>query len=92
VAPGVARHRHATLTSGDEVMSQYKFQVGQMVTLLSRRVAPAVPRSSAKAALNDSPFQITRLMPVEGAYVQYRIKNALTGQERAVFESELDPA
>lgn len=63
-----------------------------MVTLLSRRVAPAVVRSSNKAALNDSPFQVIRLMPVEGAYVQYRIKNALTGQERAVFESELDPA
>jgi|GEM_PF-5761066 len=72
------------------VASPYKFQIGQMVNLLSRQVAPAIIRSSAKDARHDSPFRITRQMPLEGKGVQYRIKNALTGQERAVHESEIN--
>ena len=70
--------------------SDYKYHVGQMVNLLSRRVAPAIVRSSSKDARHDSPFQVTRIMPTEGDGVQYRIKNALTGQERAVRESEIN--
>lgn len=71
-------------------LTSYKFHVGQMVNLLSRRVAPAIVRSSTKEARNDSPFEVTRQMPMEGAGVQYRIKNAATGQERAVHESEIN--
>lgn len=70
--------------------SPYKFNIGQLVNLLSRQVAPSIVRSSAKDARHDSPFRVTRQMPLEGQGVQYRIKNALTGQERAVHESEIN--
>ena len=60
-------------------MSGHKFKIGQLVNYLSRDGASGV-------------YQVTQLLPSEGAVFQYRIKNANEPHERVAKEHELRSA
>jgi hypothetical protein len=57
-------------------MSDHKYKIGQLVNYLSRERASGV-------------YQVTQLLPPEGAAFQYRIKNANEPHERVAKEHEL---
>jgi hypothetical protein len=68
----------------------HAFKVGQLVSVRPQeflRTSRAVEQ-----ALYSSNFEITRLLPVSGPEFQYRVRNAATGQERVVTESEIATA
>lgn len=67
---------------------QHKFSVGQRITLPAG-IAPRLPRKAQDDA--NAEFEITRLLPVQGPDLMYRVKNAATSQERVVAESEITP-
>jgi hypothetical protein len=56
-----------------------KFKVGQIVYL----------RADRRRDVRD-PYQITRVLPIEGGEQQYRIKSTLEPHERVVPERELE--
>jgi len=58
-------------------MSGHKFKVGQLVNYHSREQALGV-------------YQITQLLPPEGATFQYRIKSRKEPHERVAKEYELE--
>ena len=60
-------------------MSGHKFKIGQLVNYLSPERAPGV-------------YQITQLLPPEGAAFQYRIKSRKEPHERVAKEHELERA
>ena len=60
-------------------MSGHKFKIGQLVNYHGRERAPGV-------------YQITQLLPPEGATFQYRIKSRKEPHERAAKEYELERA
>ena len=60
-------------------MSDHKYKIGQLVNYLSRERASGV-------------YQVTQLLPPEGAAFQYRIKNANEPHERVAKEHELRSA
>ncbi len=64
-------------------MSQHKFQVGQPV----RFSGNLAHRTGAREG-----FVVTRLLPVEGPELEYRIKSESEPHERVARESQLDPA
>lgn len=63
-------------------MQAHKFAVGQ-------KLAFSPSRFEHQQA--PGPFEVTRLLPAEGADLQYRVKHAGNGQERVVRESQLSP-
>jgi len=65
-------------------MTDHRFKIGQMVFFH--------PRWRRVDAHRKTPYQITaRLPPTEGE-LQYRIRSAFEGDERAASERELRPA
>jgi hypothetical protein len=60
-------------------VSRRKFKIGQLVNYLGRERAAGV-------------YQVTQLLPPEGAALQYRIKNANEPHERTAKEHELRSA
>lgn len=68
-------------------MRPHKYKVGQKVRLFQR----AITLSARKDDPHASPehYEITRLLPSDGAEFQYRIKGCTKGQERVVTESEI---
>jgi hypothetical protein len=72
------------------VLTAHAFKVGQLVSV---RPQTALRTSRAvEQALYSSNFEITRLLPASGPEFQYRVRNAATGQERVVTESEIATA
>ena len=65
---------------------RHKYVIGQTVPLL-RAAGPRLPRKQEEADSNE--FEITRLLPEQGADFLYRVKNSYTSQERVVTESEI---
>jgi hypothetical protein len=65
-------------------MHQHKFKVGQAV-LFSQRAIIGVPRTPDE----QESYNVLRLLPADGKYLQYRIKGAVLGQERMATEDEL---
>jgi hypothetical protein len=61
------------------MVSDHKYKLGQRVSYLGRERAPGL-------------YEITRLLPPEGAVFQYRIKNISELHERVVKEHELERA
>jgi hypothetical protein len=74
----------------ERITRRHKYSVGQMVKLFSV-VGVRTSRSIEKSAAGNE-FEITRLLPEEGADFHYRVKNAVTGQERVAAESEIKTA
>jgi hypothetical protein len=64
----------------EDVMSGYRFKVGQTVSY--------IPHFGAGAA--KSTYKIIQLLPPEGGDFQYRIKSADEAHERVAKESQLD--
>ena len=64
----------------EDVMSGYRFEVGQTVSY--------IPHFGAGAA--KSTYKIIQLLPPEGGDFQYRIKSADEAHERVAKESQLD--
>jgi hypothetical protein len=64
-------------------MDEPRFKVGQKVRLVRR----TVPRISA-----DAVYDIIRAMPSDGREHSYRVKALNENHERAVSESEIEPA
>ncbi len=65
-------------------MTAHRFQVGQIVNFT---------QSSFGRITDHGPFKVERLLPANGAEVQYRISAEGQTMERVVLESELsDPA
>jgi hypothetical protein len=60
---------------------QHKFSVGQQVQYSS---------SDSDRLRAAGAFEITRLLPVEGADLQYRIRNSLENFDRVAKEWQLD--
>ncbi len=77
-------------TVRQEAMPRHKYQVGQMVTFLM--VARTRTSRAVEKSIYDNDFEIMRLLPTAGEDFQYRIRNARTGQERVVAESEINLA
>ena len=68
----------------------HKMSVGTFVTLL---VGARDPRSKDQRLETEAAkFEITRLLPSEGAHWQYRIKDTETGRERVVLEDQIAPS
>jgi hypothetical protein len=63
----------------EDVMSGYRFKVGQTVSY--------IPHFGAGA---KSTYKIIQLLPPEGGDFQYRIKSADEAHERVAKESQLD--
>jgi hypothetical protein len=68
-------------------MHPHKYKVGQKVRFFQRTIALA-PRKDAANATPER-YEIARLLPSNGAELQYRIKGCNKGQERVVTESEI---
>ena len=68
-------------------MQPHKYKVGQKVRLFQRTIA-LVPRKDGADAAPER-YEIERLLPSNGAELQYRIKGCSKGQERVVTESEI---
>jgi hypothetical protein len=64
----------------EDVMSGYRFKVGQTVSY--------IPHFGAGAA--KSTYKIIQLLPPEGGDFRYRIKSADEAHERVAKESQLD--
>jgi hypothetical protein len=62
--------------SWEAIMSGHKFKIGQLVNYLGRERTFGV-------------YQVTQLLPPEGAVFQYRIKNINEFHERVAKEHEL---
>jgi hypothetical protein len=62
----------------------HKLSLGTSVTLFN---APRDPRS--KDPKQSNLFEITGLLPVDGAFYQYRVKDLATGRERVVSEDQI---
>jgi hypothetical protein len=60
-------------------MAPHKFRIGQTVV-----VAPRLHETRV-----DGDFEITRLLPEEAGWCQYRIKSRTDGHERVVRESDI---
>jgi hypothetical protein len=63
------------------VNQKHKFSIGQHVRYSS--LVPDRLRASGK-------YEITGLLPIEGTYLQYRIRNTLEKFERIASEWQLD--
>ena len=61
-------------------MAHHKFKVGQLVDFVPAR--PGVATSGRQ-------YEIVRLLPAEGAELQYRVKSKAEAFERVAKESEL---
>lgn len=61
-------------------MFQHKFAIGQEVHYLPRPQDVKVPRGR---------YRIVRQLPPEDGELQYRVKHAVDGHERAVSERQL---
>ena len=62
-------------------MKEHKFRIGQTVYFTSRPIGHMVV---------NSPYEVVRLLPSDGADYQYRIKNANEVFERVARESQLE--
>ncbi len=79
----------ATPSRPDSRARRHKYSVGQTVTLV-KIAGTRLPRKVEDTLGNE--FQVTRLLPEQGADFHYRIKSASTEQERVVSESEIRTA
>lgn len=66
--------------SGKKGMTGYKYKVGSRVAL-----SPKVPRAA------NGPYEVVRLLPVDGEVRQYRIKSEKEPNERVAKEYQLRP-
>lgn len=83
----VARTRLVTLDVQPRIAQrQHKYAVGQAVML---RWPANVARPKGVNANTATAFEVTRLLPEQGDFFHYRVKNAATGQERVVAEIDL---
>ena len=64
-------------------MTDHKFKLGQTVRVVRSAKDGAYPVPGGK-------FNITGLLPADGAENQYRIKSALDGHERVIKEHRLE--
>ena len=62
-------------------MKEHKLRIGQTVYFTSRPIGHMVA---------NSPYEVVRLLPSDGADYQYRIKNANEVFERVARESQLE--
>jgi len=62
-------------------MTNHKFKIGQMVLFH--------PSSRGVYAHRKTPYQITARLPPTDGELQYRIRSAFEGHERAASEKEL---
>jgi hypothetical protein len=67
-------------------MEPHRYKLGQRVKFFQQPVTLS-PRKANPEGPSDS-YEVTRLLPSNGAEFQYRIKNN-SGQERVVLESEI---
>jgi hypothetical protein len=65
------------------MMDGQKFRVGQKVRLVRRTVPRTTP---------DAVYDIVRAMPSDGREHSYRVKAPHEQHERAVSESDIEPA
>jgi hypothetical protein len=65
----------------------HKFKLGQEVRFI--RSTPQKISKELEQSLFMASFEISRLLPAEGAAFQYRVRNLVTGQERVAEESEI---
>ncbi|HUC63690.1 MAG TPA: hypothetical protein VMF53_17220 [Alphaproteobacteria bacterium] len=68
-------------------MQPHKFKVGQTVRFFQSTIVIATRKEGPDAT--PERYEITRLLPSDGAQQQYRIKGCTKGQERVVVESEI---
>ena len=61
-------------------MAIHKYRIGQLVLYMPGKLQQSVPAGD---------FKITRLLPADGAELQYRIKSAAEPFERIARESQL---
>src|SRR3954447_18251891 len=77
----VKRSRSVQLEFGRCALKERKFQSGEF------GLFPSCPIGHMAA---NSPYQVVRLLPSDGADYQYRIKNANEAFERVARESQLE--
>lgn len=65
----------------------HKFKLGQEVRFI--RNTPQKVSKELEQSLFLASFEISRLLPLDGAAFQYRVRNLVTGQERVAEESEI---
>ncbi len=65
----------------------HKYKVGEIVTL-ARSVSVTRPKA-AQSELPAARFEITRLLPEQEKSFHYRLKDAVTGQERVAAEDSI---
>lgn len=68
-------------------MVPHRYKIGQKVRFFQRTVT-LWPRTDETHPLPER-YEVTRLLPSNGAEFQYRIKGCTKGQERVVSESEI---
>ena len=68
-------------------MHPHRYKVGQKVRFFQRSIM-LLPRKDDPNAAPER-YEVTRLLPSNGAEFQYRIKGCSKGQERVVAESEI---
>lgn len=61
-------------------MAGHTFKVGQTVILMPARQDGDVPSGT---------YVVQRLLPIEGAQIPYRVRNAHDGHERVVMQDRL---
>ena len=66
---------------------RHKFAVGEIVGLISRSGELRPKREEQE--LLTARFEVVRLLPEQDRSFQYRVKDAVTGQERVVAEEGL---
>jgi len=82
-----AKSRFTLRNMAPRLLRQHKFAIGQTVAL--RWPATSVQPKDPKRAQAGSMFEVIRLLPEEGDLFHYRVKSAVTGQERVVAEADL---
>jgi hypothetical protein len=73
----------APLTSKGDQMMQHKYQIGQIVDLIS------APQHSNRPS---GPCRILLRLPFERARLQYRVQSMAEKNQRVVFEEDLRPS
>jgi hypothetical protein len=68
-------------------MRSHKYSIGQTVRFFQRTIV-ITPRKDGPETSPER-YEVTRLLPSDGAELQYRIKGCTKGQERVVMESEI---
>jgi hypothetical protein len=87
-----ARGHPAHSLNGRTEMLTHRYKVGKKVRFFQRTAISPRKDDAAASERDESSaerYEITRLLPSNGAEFQYRIKKGSKGQERVVTESEI---